>query len=315
MCAVSSATSASGSSTPAARSNCARLLGVHAQVLGPELQLQAPRPQRAERQRGRAASRQGELRAVANVSRERGHRVEARAVVEQMQVVQDQHERLVDGGQRRAQPRHDRPLDRRARRRQRLEHAGVDRRDAVERGRDIRQQDDRIVVLLVDVHPRERPRRARGPLGQQRRLSPARAGGQEHDRNRASRSPRHRSALRVTPPRRGPCGGSSFDSSSSNAGAGRSRSLRLRRAGADFTDGFAARSADDRRRVDTTPSWWSWTADPSTATILVPCPPETRAGSTLSDSPPCQGGPHERDATRRRRSSFAAGFGGLIGQR
>ena len=222
-------------------------------------------------QRGRAASRQGELRAVANVSRERGHRVETRAVVEQMQVVQDQHERLVGGGQRRAQPRHDRPLDRRARRRQRLEHPRVDRRDAVERGRDIRQQDDRIVVLLVDVHPRERPRRARGPLSQQRRLSPARTGGQEHDRNRGralhdldQRLARHRPA-----------------------GTLRRQQLRLqqlerrggplvvacvRRAGADE---FAAGSADDRRRVDTTPSSGSRTADSSQRHRPVPCPPET----------------------------------------
>ena len=77
MCSVSSATSASGSSTPAARSSWPACSAVHAQVVGPEFELQAPRPQRAQRQRGRAASRQGELRAVANVSRERRDRVKS----------------------------------------------------------------------------------------------------------------------------------------------------------------------------------------------------------------------------------------------
>ena len=168
--------------------------------------------------------------------------------MEQMQVVKDQHERLRDRGQRCAQSRHDRPLDRRSGRRQRLEHPRVDRRNAIEGGRHVGQQDDRIVVLLVDVHPGERPRRARGPLGQQGRLPPTRTGGQEHDRNLAALSRRSISASRDTAPP-GPCGGSNFDSSSSNSGAGRSWSLRRRRGGADFTDWFAARSADDRHEL------------------------------------------------------------------
>ena len=158
--------------------------------------------------------------------------------------------------------------------------------DAVERGRDIRQQDDRIVVLLVDVHPRERARRARRPLRQQRRLPPARAGGQEHDRNRCCALLEHaRSALArdTAPPR--PCGGSSFDSSSSNAGAGRSWSPRLRAPARTSQTGSPRVQPTIEDELTRRPPG-GLDGRSLTATILVPCPPETRAALTLSDACP-----------------------------
>ena len=147
--------------------------------------------------------------------------------------------------QGRAQARDDRPLDRGARRRQRLEHARVERRDAVERGRDIRQQDDRIVVLLVDGHPRERSLRPRGPLSEQRRLPPARAGGQERrsGSRRALLQPADQRPARHRPSRTR--GGSSFDSSSSNAG--------MRAESGAGRDDRSARERPDERQAP--PSW------------------------------------------------------------
>ncbi len=132
-----------------------------------------------------------------------------------------------------------------------LEHPRVELRNAVERGRDIGKQNDRIVVLLVDVDPRERSRRPHGPLASSVVFpSPDR---RTERRSEHGVPPRHRSALaRYSPD--ATCGGSSFDSSSSNAGAGRTWSPRLRRAGADFTDSFPAGWADARRRPDTASS-------------------------------------------------------------
>jgi hypothetical protein len=81
------------------------------------------------------------------MSRERHDRVEARRVIEQMQIVQDQDDVVVHPRQSRSQAGYDRSLDRGARRRQRAEQALIEARHAVERDRDIRQENDRIVVL------------------------------------------------------------------------------------------------------------------------------------------------------------------------
>ena len=116
----------------------------------------------------------------------------------------------------RPEARDHRPLDRNARRRQRLKDARLETRHSVEGDGDVGQQDDRIVVVRVHRHPRERSTRPRGPLRQQRRLSPAGARGQEDDRA-GSRSPpsKSMSSPRGTARPRC-CGARSFDSNSSN---------------------------------------------------------------------------------------------------
>ena len=109
---------------------------------------------------------------------------QAARVVEEVQVIEDQNRSLVHRREGCRYARHHGSLDRSAGRRQCVEHARVELRDAVERGRDVRQQDDRVVVVLVDCHPCERTPRARAPLRQQRRLPPTGTGGQRNHRGR-----------------------------------------------------------------------------------------------------------------------------------
>jgi hypothetical protein len=134
----------------------AGLSRVHAQVVRPDLQGQPTRPQHSHREPGITSRRQSQLRTRADVPAERGEGIEALPIMEHVQVVQDQDDRLFDRRQRRSQTRDDRSLDRNTRGGQRVEHGWVERRDPVERCRDVRQQNDRIVVLLVNGHPRER---------------------------------------------------------------------------------------------------------------------------------------------------------------
>ena len=89
----------------------ARLRLVHAKVVRPDLQREAPRPQRFRRERGPASRREGHLRALGHVSREYRDGVEACRVIEQVQVIQDQDDRLVHRRQGRSQARDDRRLD------------------------------------------------------------------------------------------------------------------------------------------------------------------------------------------------------------
>ena len=63
--------------------------------------------------------------------------------------------------------------------------SGGDRFDAVDRGRDVAQEHDRVVVSPVERDPRERTRISLGPLRQQRRL--AVPGGRDHGRERQGR--------------------------------------------------------------------------------------------------------------------------------
>ena len=159
-----------------------RLRCIHAEVAWADLRHEAARPQRAERQRASASRRKCDLRAFGNVSRERRDRVEARGVREQVQIVEHKDHRTVHRSKRGSQARDENGLDGDAGRPERVEHGGVERRDAIERGRHIGEQHDRIVVLLVDVHPGERPARRRRPLRQQGRLPPTGAGGHVDDR-------------------------------------------------------------------------------------------------------------------------------------
>ena len=154
---------------------------------------------------------------------------EAARVVQEVQVVEDQNRSLVHRreGCRDAR-QHGRTRSKR-RRRQCLEHARVELRYAVERGRDVRQQDDRVVVVLVDGHPCER--------------SPDRA--------------RH-CANSVVFPQPGPADiettGAVSDSSSKSTSAVRGTAAARRRGARSFDSNNSSRGAGG-------PRWWRWARD------------------------------------------------------
>ena len=195
-----------------------RLGLVQTQLVMTDLDREAARPQRTQWQRGPASCGEHQLRALRDMPGQLGDGGQAARVVEEVQVIEDQNRSLVHRREGCRDARHHGSLDRSAGRRQCVEHARVELRDAVERGRDVRQQDDRVVVVLVDGHPCERTPRARAPLRQQRRLPPTGTGGQRNHRGRVRLLQQSMSALRGTALPRS-CGARSFDSNNSNAGA------------------------------------------------------------------------------------------------
>jgi hypothetical protein len=93
-------------------------------------------------------------------------------------VVDDERHGLVHGGDGGHQERRDR--DGGAGRGQRPEHARIDGLDPVERGGDVGEQDDRVVVPVVGRDPAGPGLVVLGPLGEDRRLSVA---GRRDDRD------------------------------------------------------------------------------------------------------------------------------------
>ena len=134
----------------------ARLGLVHAQLVRPDLQRKAPRPQGSQRQRGMPSRRESQLRAFGNMPRERGDGIQAGLALDQMQVIEDEHDWLAHRRQGRPEAGYNGSLDRSARRRQCREHRRVESRDPAESRRDVRQQDDRIIVVRIDRNPCER---------------------------------------------------------------------------------------------------------------------------------------------------------------
>ena len=138
------------------RQQLARLGLVHAQLVRPDLQRKAPRPQRSQRQRGMPSRRESQLRAFGNMPRERGDGIQAGLALDQMQVIEDEDDRLVHRRQGRPEagttvPSTEAPGDASA-----SNTARVESRDPAESGRDIGQQDDRIIVVRIDRNPCER---------------------------------------------------------------------------------------------------------------------------------------------------------------
>ena len=127
-----------------------RLGLVQTQLVMTDLDREAARPQRAQWQRGPASRREHQLRALRDMPGQLGDGGQAARVVEEVQVIEDQNRSLVHRREGCRYARHHGSLDRSAGRRQCVEHARVELRYAVERGRDVRQQDDRVVVVLVD---------------------------------------------------------------------------------------------------------------------------------------------------------------------
>jgi hypothetical protein len=101
---------------------------------------------------------------------ERGERVEAPVVVERVDVVQHEHDRLLACSQRLAELRQPSRPERATGCLQRLEHLVVDRPVGVQGLRDVGEQDDRIVVSMVERQPGKVASVPGGPLCEQRRL-------------------------------------------------------------------------------------------------------------------------------------------------
>ena len=76
--------------------------------------------------------------------------VQASVVLELVHIVEDEHERLGPRGQRRAETREATSPHGVVRSRKRLEHRGRDRPIGVQRFGDVRQEDDRVVVTVVE---------------------------------------------------------------------------------------------------------------------------------------------------------------------
>ena len=140
-----------------------------------------------------------------HVPAECGDGIEALGVVEQVHVVQDQDDLLVARRQSPSQTRGtivastDTPVEASA------SKTAVERRDPVERSRDVGQQNDWIVVLLItDTHAKERSPRPGGPLGEQRRLPHPGPADRKTIGIDPERSSRNRSGLRATRSRHEP---------------------------------------------------------------------------------------------------------------
>ena len=77
-----------------------RLGHVQAQLVGPELDDEAPSAQRSERQWGMTSRGEHELRARGHVSRQRGDGIQAHWGLEQVQVIDDEDDGVLHRRQR-----------------------------------------------------------------------------------------------------------------------------------------------------------------------------------------------------------------------
>jgi hypothetical protein len=171
---------------PGAAQQARGLPGVHGQVVHADLRQAALGPEPGRRQGQRVARAQRQLPAVGQPEGQVRHRVQALGLGHRLQVVHDQRHRLVHGGDGRHEQRRDRQG--RVGRPQRPEHARVERLDPVERGGEVGEQHDRVVVAVVGRHP-ARPRPVElGPLGQERGLAVA---GRRHHRDHGRRAVGH----------------------------------------------------------------------------------------------------------------------------
>ncbi len=140
--------------------------GGQRQLVDRHLEQSSAGPQAGNRQAGWPARRDRERRARGNVLREGGDRLSRAARVEQVGVVQDEHERP---GRR--QP---------GRERRQVHSARRLRVEPIEGRGELCEQDGGVVVAFAEREPRERPAIALGPLRQERRFSVA-GGSHEGD--------------------------------------------------------------------------------------------------------------------------------------
>ena len=156
---------------------------------------QSPRPPASERERRLLPARDRDLRARREVADQRREHVQARRVGDGVEIVEHQHQRPLERGQRAPDARDPLRPARSPRPRQRVEDVGRHRLDTVDRGRDVAQEHQRVVVRAVERDPRERTRIGLGPPRQQRRL--AVPGGRHHAHDRRARRAQPRDQVRL----------------------------------------------------------------------------------------------------------------------
>ncbi len=136
------------------------------------------RPQAADREAWERSAGEDEGRLVEDVVGECGDERDALARPEDVHVVEDEHERVGSGRQRGRESREPvraAPPDGRERVKR------VHRRDVTQRRGDVLGQDDRVVVLLAERDPGERPAIALGPLREHGRLAVSGRSENRHD--------------------------------------------------------------------------------------------------------------------------------------
>ena len=159
-----------------------RLLAGQRQVTRADLGDPAFRAQPRDPQRRLVPARQHQPRSAGDMVGQHRQRVPAFGLVQQVHVIQHQHQRRGHRPERRPQPWHHGTGHRTHRRGQRLEHPIADRLHPVQCFGHVAEQDLRVVVVLVERHPGEGLATAFGPLRQQGGLPVARRCDQRHDR-------------------------------------------------------------------------------------------------------------------------------------
>ena len=171
------------------------LLLVQPEVRHADLVHQPMRAPARERQRRLLPARDRDLRSGRNVLEQRREDVQTGRVGDGVHIVEHEHQRALECRERAPDARDALRPDRSARAGQRVEHLGRERLDAVERGRDVAQEHDGVVVPAVERDPRERTRIGLGPARKQRRL--AVPGGRKHGRDRRGRRAQARDRVRL----------------------------------------------------------------------------------------------------------------------
>ena len=111
------------------------------------------------------------------------HQLGGHVGAQQVDVVEDEHPRLRAGRGGRDQAGQRDPDHRRVCAGQRPPHRRVERADPLQREGEVTHQLVRVVVRLVEIHPRERPGVVGGPLAQHGRLAVPGRRGEQHQRH------------------------------------------------------------------------------------------------------------------------------------
>ena len=168
---------------------------VQPQISDADLVHQSMRAPARERQRQLLPARDRDLRSGRNVLEQRREDVQTGLVGDGVHVVEHEHQRARECGERAPDPRDALRQDRGPRAGQRVEHLGRERFDAMQRGGDVAQEHDGVVVPAVERDPRERTRIGLGPVCKERRL--AVSGGRQHGRDGRDRRAQARDHVRL----------------------------------------------------------------------------------------------------------------------
>ena len=159
-----------------------RLMLRHGELFDTDAEEPAVREHARERERRIAPARQHEVRTVRHVAGEDFDQLDRARVVDEMDVVEHEQERERPVGEDVAEPGEADAREVGLRHCQRGERLPVQWFDRVERERDVREERRRVVVLLGDREPRERPLGRRCHLADEGRLPVPRRRDDQRDR-------------------------------------------------------------------------------------------------------------------------------------